>query len=408
MKHLHYYKNDIEKLLMTVIWGGFLCAWFSTPFLVDMKMIGLLAVMLALVILFFKISQCLRIILINQYLFVFIYFLMCFFVLNTLYISGGYFTFATILGTLTIGYYTSKYSSKWMLWICNFILILFGGYVILMLQILKLPAIFLFPEVSTNTVSAVAIIISSLAYLLEYLLHKYFSLWQALLTAYLSLITPSVSRTGFFVSVLLVFVIVFNRIRNMKNHKIWQFIVLFFGSLSLILFLIYNPSFIADKVQQFYETRESSGNNVNGGLFSSPRWGMWLEYIDNLNFVEFLIGKNLDTYKETYFMQHHGNLHSAFFAMHARAGFSVFIFLLTILYIGFYVFKNRKKQIALFLVFCLALLRGATDRLFFFYLNDFVIWAYLFTFISEMRNNNIFIKPSNRVHNVIGEYSNEK
>jgi hypothetical protein len=136
------------------------------------------------------------------------------------------------------------------------------------------------------------------------------------------------------------------------------------------------------------------------GLLYSERFSLWREYIVNLEWFEWLIGKNISHYRGRIFLRLNGNLHSSFFQMHARCGLGGLMFSIYILMI---MLKRKKSyRVKMFSVLLFAILiRGFFDIIFFFTPNDFVVMALLFSLVVEKNSKYKFniLKYDTERHN---------
>jgi hypothetical protein len=322
-------------------------------------------------------------------LFVIFYFLFAGYIINSIYIGGGLAIILQIFASIGVAsfFLKEKFSSKYFI----FYLLLFSIFIFYHVFFLKIDANNIFEKNSRNGISTLGLVYSIQYYFIAVKNQEPIRLWPSVLCLFLSII--GIGRTGIAVSTGLFLYILLFKAKHSSWYKLLCFCLIIFFSLFIFL---YKDLII--EIIELYKTIKSVDIGSKGDLLSSGgRVDLWKEYIVNLKWYEWVIGKNLEIYHEKEFMFRKGNLHNSFFLMHARYGFAVIVYIFFVLLIILKHKKEHEKKIYAALLF-LILFRGIFDQLFFFSPIDFVVMSLFFSLLIERRCKHVSVSENMVFH----------
>jgi len=166
---------------------------------------------------------------------------------------------------------------------------------------------------------------------------------------------PLYGRTGIAMASVLFLVALWSR------HKIIA------ANLSVLVLLV--PVFLASDIGAYI----SAHTNFSSGV-DSPRFVMWVGYLERMDLLGFLFGVDLNSVPMI--ADYNGNPHNAFFLLHAYYGVGFFALFLCFLGSFFFLLMDsRWVFVALLLIF---LVRSFFDIIYLFGLLDYLVFPILF------------------------------
>lgn len=210
---------------------------------------------------------------------------------------------------------------------------------------------------SLNAISFTILSFASVIYLIEYKQKGQLSIWPALFTLFLSVV--SLCRTGVVCSFILSCFVIYKRLNN-RDYII----------VTIILLLIAAYAFIQnlDYFEVYFDAIE---NKASGSYFENPRSEMLLAFVRRLDLEALLFGVDLDTIPA---IAYWGNPHNSFIRIIANSGIVAFFYLFIGVKSLLYYYKKCKQLLVVFLVL---LLRAWTDVLFGGTIYDFSLYLFI-------------------------------
>ena len=256
--------------------------------------------------------------------------------------------------------YTNKFKTS-ILYVT--FLVIFSKFIIYIIDGTDLNTIF--DSVSRNYISVIMLFSSSIVTLIIWEQKREIVIMPVLLTFIVSLF--AIGRSGIISSFILFLGLLFPYIKSflMNNNRHLRSFIFLFGVAIVVFsvgFIMY-PLVYSELLNEF----ESKG------FESSARVDLIVEYINNIDFINFLFGYNF--YDNTLFQYFGLNTHNSFLKLHHYAGFIAFIFLYYIIKAGFILLKKNYVPL---LILCVLLLRSFTDIYLFFSIYDTLIIYILF------------------------------
>ena len=223
----------------------------------------------------------------------------------------------------------------------------------------------IFDSVSRNYISVIMIFSSSIVTLIIWEQERKIVIIPVLLTFVVSLF--AVGRSGIISSFILFIGLLFPYIKSflMTNNRYLKFFISVFNVVIIV--------FVVGLIMYLLVSFELLDAFYSKGFESSARVDLIVEYINNIDFINFLFGYNF--YDNKLFQNFGLNTHNSFLKLHHYAGFIAFIFLYYIIKASFILLK--KNYVAL-LILCVLLLRSFTDTYLFFSIYDTLIIYILF------------------------------
>lgn len=229
-----------------------------------------------------------------------------------------------------------------------------------------------FKYCSCNGISMVMLIVCISLYVIVSMENKRIDLKPALFTLIISI--WGVGRSGIVSSIVLVLGLLFVTLRA-KSVYFYNLIVDFIvaGFLFILYLLVNRAHFTEHNAIAHVVARQAEG--------TSERWKMWMNYYNNLDMPRILFGVNVvkDPWSEGEIFAY--NYHNSFINLHLQTGFMA---LITLAIISFALIKFCKTQQVFFVLFLVLILRSSTDILFFFGRFDFIVFFFIFYFLSNM------------------------
>ena len=229
-----------------------------------------------------------------------------------------------------------------------------------------------FDGLSENYISVIMICNTILIAGIEYKQYCNLSVWPAVCCLFLSVL--SWGRAGILCSCLLLLLVLFSYWVKMSFKK--KIVLLVFFLVVLLCIIIRSYDLIVD----FVENAEVLSKFQERGLESPSRGILIDEYFSHINWKTFLLGYKFDN--NPWFIHYGLNPHNSYIRLHYQIGIVAICFFIYALLI---LFRLLKRNLLLFAMVSVLLLRAFTDVYLFFGMYDFLFF-FLLLFASKTKN----------------------
>lgn len=190
----------------------------------------------------------------------------------------------------------------------------------------------------------------------------------------------SISRTALICSFLYLFL---NILMISFGNKKYRFLgVLFFLVVAIVGYKTLLQSLDDLSALEIFTKFEKNG------LDSSSRGNIWKVYLEELDFITFFFGRTVD---KSHLILGFANTHNSFVQLHSQIGILALVFIIYFIKVCFYYIRKNLYVFGLMLVL---ILRCSFDTLFFFNIYDFAILVFLLGYKKQYNQNDDILKLS--------------